>query len=414
MFRSSIAPCHLKQNGFPETVSDDYSIWNICWWMSWWRRWLPSMGTIPAVSKEEAIGILPHDTAVGVVNQLLWPRCASPSDLPDLHGSCHHRWGFLLINGYANPSWYLLMGGWPSLFSRTFEHTHSLFDHGTRGIFLDSFSPVRAPFSSAQVQAVRCPWKLHHRIRDWPSVEFHAFDLNHLDSAADQTAIFFKCLKTLKISQLCQSNVWRAAHPAHLLGLPGLPCQAGAQCLDPGARMEWFFGEGTISTMPTWSTQKTQHDPGGELWPWGITQLIPSECGCSRQARGSPRGACRRKVLPSVSCDGPWNPVEIFICLDACGKTCASQVEQMRILVRVCACMSCVSTVCVCVWASVASFLILFRLRFVSKDTETGLDFLMLSGKPNFQYPIVGFRSQTIPSLSTQIRANPMLTHIMP
>lgn len=26
---------------------------------------------IPAVSKEEAIGILPHDTAVGVVNQLL-------------------------------------------------------------------------------------------------------------------------------------------------------------------------------------------------------------------------------------------------------------------------------------------------------------------------------------------------------
>ena len=69
---------------------------------------------MPAVSKEEAIGILPHDTAVGVVNQLLlhqkvwsidpWPRCASPSNLQDLHGSCRHRWGFLLINGYANPS----------------------------------------------------------------------------------------------------------------------------------------------------------------------------------------------------------------------------------------------------------------------------------------------------------------------
>lgn len=71
------------------------------------------------------------------------------------------------------------------------------------------------------------------------------------------------------------------------------------------------------------------------------------------------------------------------------------------------------SWVCVCVCVS---FLILFRLRFVSKDPETGLDSLMFSGKPNVQYPIVRFRSQTVPSLSTQIRAllNPVLTHIMP
>jgi len=78
----------------------------------------------------------------------------------------------------------------------------------------------------------------------------------------------FKNILTLAIQGVkgnTPSSSPRLARPA-MPGWRTMPGPRGkAHLRDQWVGMDWFFGGGTISTMPTWSTQKTQHDPGGEL-----------------------------------------------------------------------------------------------------------------------------------------------------